>query len=736
MYASVILDLKAKQLDRPFSYRIPDELKAAIKPGVLVEVPFGSNNAVRKAFVIGLTEQIDYDPDRCKTIIRVLPKSAKLEDAMISLAIWMRDRFGGTLYQSLSVVLPEKQEIRTRKERFVSLAVPENEADITYWEAVRKKYYAIARLLEALLSEKRLPMSLVSDRLNISASTIENLLKKGIIDVQTEDNGNVSASVREGAASCAREKAGIVLNEEQQKAVRDVEASDKTTHLLYGITGSGKTEVYLQLIENALKKGQDAIVLIPEISLTYQTVMRFYSRFGEKVSIVHSRLSKGEKWERFEKAKHGEIRIMIGPRSALFTPFKNLGLIIIDEFHDGSYESELSPRYNAPEVAEKRAADCNAKVVLGSATPLITTYTRAMNGEIGLSRLTKRASSGSFLPETEIVDMREELRKGNRTPLSESLRRKIKERLERNEQIMLFLNRRGYSGAVTCRSCGNSIACPHCSVSLNYHKDGTLRCHLCGYSMPMVKTCPKCDSKLIGTFGMGTEKAEAYVREAFPGIRTLRMDADTTAGKEGHEEIIEKFARHEADLLIGTQMIVKGHDFKDVTLVGILAADLSLFIPDYRSSERTFSLLLQAEGRAGRRDKPGECVIQTYNPEHYAVTAAKNQDYDSFYKEECTFRRQLRYPPFGEFFGIRVFGTDETEVKTGAEHLVKELKAAIPRLIALGPGEDNPYKLKDQYRFMTYFKTKTNEEKARVKALSEKITAGPEFKNILWTFLS
>jgi len=476
--------------------------------------------------------------------------------------------------------------------------------------------------------------------------------------------------------------------------------------------------------------------LIPEIALTYQTVMRFYERFQGLVSVVHSRLSAGEKCERFEDAKAGRIRVMIGPRSALFTPFRNLGLIIVDEFHENSYNSEQVPRYRTVETAIRRAEEAGGKAVLGSATPSLYVYEKAVRGEYGFYRLTKRAVEGAELPKVSVVDMREELKSGNRSVFSRPLQEKIGDRLSRGEQIMLFLNRRGYSGSVSCRSCGAPIECPHCSVAMNYHRNNTLQCHFCGYSIPMVKLCPKCGSPLLGTFGIGTQKVEEMITERFPGIRTLRMDADTTAGKDGHREILEKFRNGEAEVLIGTQMIVKGHDFPNVTLVGILAADLSLNVPDYRSAEHTYQLLTQAEGRAGRGLKAGECIVQTYNPEHYAVSAAAAQDYEAFYQSERIFRKQMKYPPFGAFLGLMFSGRSDSETEAFAEELTELLRREFPKEVTfLGPTEAPVLKVKDMYRYLLYFKGSSTELVLKVKQRAEEAgNAEAERRRIYMSF--
>lgn len=720
MYADVVIDISSKEVDRPFTYRIPEALRERAVIGTPVHIPFGAGNKLRQGFIIGLKETAEYPDERIKDIDSVDEKTADLETRFLSLAIWLRERYGGTLTQALSVVMPNKVKVEPRRERYFVWTGTDEELEKSLSEAQRKKHYARIRLLEAFTENRVMPASIARDRLNITSVNLKYFTEHGLVEVRTKDGNHLEKSLLTAIERHASRGMGIQLNREQEQAVRDIENDSRTVHLLFGVTGSGKTEVYLKLIEDALRDGKEAIVLIPEIALTYQTVMRFYARFGELVSVVHSRVSKGERFARFEEARSGEIKVMIGPRSALFTPFSNPGLIIIDEFHENSYLSEQVPKYSAVETAVKIASENGSKVVLGSATPLVECYEKALSGEYGLHRLLHRASSGAELPEVQVVDLREELRAGNRSIFSRALQEKMKERLDRNEQIMLFLNRRGYSGAVSCRSCGEPVTCPHCSVAMNYHKNGTLQCHFCGYTRPMVKTCPRCTSPLIGAFGIGTEKVEEMVKTLLPEVRTLRMDADTTAGKDGHQEILEKFMNHEADVLIGTQMIVKGHDFKDVTLVGILAADLSLNVPDYRSAERTFELLTQAEGRAGRAGKKGECIVQTYNPEHYAISAAAAQDYEAFYKSEMIFRRQMKYPPAGHFMGMTISGAWEKELAETAERLTEAARKAFPGVLFLGPAEAGIYKVKDMYRQVVWFKTPELSKLLDIKRFLEK----------------
>ena len=495
--------------------------------------------------------------------------------------------------------------------------------------------------------------------------------------------------------------------------------------LLHGITGSGKTEVYIRMAEEVIKRGQDVIVLVPEIALTYQTVARFSSYFQDSICILNSQLSKGEKYREFMKAMKGETHIMIGPRSALFAPFRNLGLIIIDEEHDTSYKSEMSPKYHAREVAEKRAELEGARVILGSATPAIESYHKALSGEYKLYELTDRVK-GAALPDVEIVDLRDELAKGNRSIISESLYNKLRAAFDRKEQAMLFINRRGFNTFVSCRSCGEAIKCPNCDVSLALHGRDTLMCHYCGYEEKMPHECPKCKSKLIGGYGTGTEKLEAEINKLFPDIKTLRMDRDTTTGKGSHGTIIKKFRDGEADCLVGTQMIVKGHDFPRVSVVGSVLADLSLFDTDFESAERTYDLLTQASGRAGRDEVPGHVVIQTYQPDHYAIAAAAVQDYKGFYEYEIAYRKMLHYPPFYHMLAVLVSSDVEAEAESMSGEIAEAIKQYVSRdenrdknVDIVGPAQAFIYRINNIYRKVIYIKAEDYDILTDVSALSD-----------------
>lgn len=504
-------------------------------------------------------------------------------------------------------------------------------------------------------------------------------------------------------------KPGPRLNPQQQQIAAsfdcDYDRKDRTPYLIHGITGSGKTEVYMEMIDRVLADGRQVIVLIPEIALTYQTVMRFYRRYGKRISVMNSRLSAGERYDQFDRAMKGETDIMIGPRSALFTPFSRLGLIILDEEHEGAYKSEVTPRYHAREVAEKLAGMNDAQLVMGSATPSLEAYTKAKAGIYKLFTLTERAGDLASLASTEVVDLREEMKAGNKSIFSRRMQELIADRLDKKQQVMLFMNRRGYSSFVSCRSCGKAMKCPHCDVSLTLHNKNRLVCHYCGYTIPLPKLCPECGSPYLAGFGIGTQKIEELARQNFPQARILRMDLDTTSKKGGHEAILSSFSKGEADILIGTQMIVKGHDFPGVTLVGILAADVSLYAPDYRCAERTFELLVQAAGRAGRGACPGIAVIQTYVPEHYSIRTAAAQNYEEFYRQEMGYRKLMAYPPVCHLLTVQIAGKEETRVNQTADLFKAKVEQSFPGQAAvIGPVPAPVYKVNDIYRKILYMK--------------------------------
>ena len=708
LYADVIIDISHSRLDRTYQYRIPVQLQETLEPGNVVEVPFGRGDKTTKGYVLRITDHASCPEEKLKSISRVETTLAGAQSRLTALALWMRDYYGSTTVQALRTVLPFRQKAPEKQKKTVTLKLPKEEAKKKLAWYREKHQKARARLLEALLEEPVLPQEIVTGSLKITLPTLRAMEEQGVLACETEQVYRTPALL----ARLQRQEMdppSFILTEEQQRIIRTIgeewDFADGKEYLIYGITGSGKTAVYMELIAEALKKGQQAILLIPEIALTYQNVLRFYRRFGERISVLHSKLSLSERYDQFERAKAGEIDVMIGPRSALFTPFSNLGIIIIDEEHESSYQSETAPRYDARETARKRIQLEHARLVLGSATPSLETFYRAKTGGSTLFTMTQRPSGGK-MPQVFLTDMREELREGNRSILSRELYDKIAERLERKEQVILFLNRRGYSGFVSCRSCGHVMKCPHCDVSLSLHKNGRLICHYCGYEQDAVTKCPECGSPYISGFKVGTQQIEELIKREFPDAGVLRMDADTTRGKDGHAEILRAFGKQEADILVGTQMIVKGHDFPQVTLVGILAADLSLNVSDFQASERTFQLLVQAAGRAGRGSREGEVVIQTYTPDHYALLCAAKQDYLSFYEQEMRFRQLSGYPPAGAMMAVHCSSEDRQKLEVAAGYLAKFIRQAAGRCKAsvIGPADEPVAKINDVYRKALYIK--------------------------------
>ena len=718
IFADIIIDISSEKLDRSFQYRVPEELEKEIKVGMVVSIPFGNGNQLRKGYVTGLTREPKVDPARLKNICGISSAEETTESRLIALAAWMRENYGSTMIQALKTVLPIQEKMKAKEKRYLCLKISREEAEKLLEELEKTRFKARTRLLRKLLKEPRLDVSYASKELGATTSVVKKMTEQGIISIEYEELLRNSLDTEK-----LRLEEELPLTPEQETAVREIlrewEKETPRPVLIEGVTGSGKTQVYMKLIETVLDQGQQAIILIPEIALTYQTVRRFYARFGEKVSVINSRQSQGERYDQFKRARRGEVQVMVGPRSALFTPFANLGLIVIDEEHESSYKSENSPRYHARETAVERARLEHARVVLGSATPSLEAYHKAMEGTYGLVKLQSRYQDRP-MPQVSVVDLREELKAGNRSVLSRKLKEAMKDRLEKREQIILFLNRRGYAGFVSCRSCGQVMKCPHCDVSLSEHNNGRLLCHYCGYETVKPQACPVCGSPYIGGFKAGTQQIEKVVKESFPGVRTLRMDFDTTRTKGSYEKILSAFASHEADVLIGTQMIVKGHDFPDVTLVGIVAADLSLNAEDYRCSERTFQLLCQAVGRGGRGNKPGEAVIQTYHPDHYSIQAAAVQDYEAFYQEEMSYRMLLDYPPASHMMAVLGSCPEEELLVQAMHYLELYIHRVYKDLHVIGPAYASVGKVKDIYRQVIYLKHEKQETLVRIKDQLEK----------------
>lgn len=715
-YAKIIVDISHESVDRPFTYRIPATLTDCIRIGTCVRIPFGRGNKMIKGYVVALSNQADFPDDKIKEIESVLVSQDDSEGRMMQLAAWIKEHYGSTMIQALKIVLPVKKTVKPIEKKTIELLYGREEAQQLLEECKRKHQSAKVRILEELVNEKVLDYQLVRGKLNVSLQTLNKLQEQGVLKIHATDYFRNPVVIEKSKETDKELLPG------QQEIVNDFTAEYsqgiRRTYLLHGVTGSGKTEVYIRMIKEVVKSGKQAIFLIPEIALTYQTVLRFYHHFGRRVSIVNSTLSYGEKYDQFMRAKKGELDVIIGPRSALFTPFGNLGLIVIDEEHESSYKSEGMPRYHARETALKLAEMTNSSVVLGSATPSIDSYYHAKNGEYKLYTLKERASGGT-LPLVHTVDLCQELKEGNRSIFSRKLQELIADRLQKKEQIMLFLNRRGYAGFISCRSCGHVMKCPHCDISLSEHKNGTLVCHYCGYSIKKPALCPECSSKYLLGFKAGTEQIEEQLQQLFPGIRVLRMDGDTTKTKDSYEKILSSFKEKEADVLVGTQMIVKGHDFSDVTLMGIIAADLSLAANDYRAGERTFALLTQASGRAGRGKSAGEVVIQTYQPEHYSIVHAKDQDYEHFYEEEILYRQLLAYPPVCHILAVMVYSKSEEAAESFAEQLSLKAKEAEQENILVGPAPAGIRKINDLYRQVFMIKSSKEESLIKIKDILE-----------------
>ena len=732
LYADVIVDISHEKLDKSFQYRVPERLKPRIQVGMAVKIPFGRANREMTGYVVNLTGQASIGTDRIKEVLEINERAETIEDKMMRLAAWIRSQYGATMNQALKTVLPVKAKVQEKQKKTIRLLLEEKAAQEYLEEAKRKHYAARVRLLEALLAAEAntLNYSEALRMLQITSATLQPLVKDGVVALDSDRVYRGAClkteTVKEKRQTPNAQQQNVILG------ILDEFRNQGRPCLIHGVTGSGKTLVYMELIRSVLEEGKQVIMLIPEIALTYQTVRRFYEYFGNQVSILHSRLSQGERYDQMQQAREGRVKVMIGPRSALFTPFPNLGMIIIDEEHENSYKSETMPRYHAREVAIQRAHMEQAQVVLGSATPSVDSYFKAKNGAYALFTMTQRYEDRP-LPKVEIVDLRRELRSGNRSMISEPLAKAMQQRLQKGEQMMLFLNRRGYAGFVSCRSCGYVAKCPHCDVSMSLHNHGRLICHYCGYETAAYQKCPSCGSPYIGGFKAGTQQIEKMVKTMFPKSRVLRMDFDTTRKKEGHTKILEAFNRQEADILIGTQMIVKGHDFPNVTLVGVLAADLSLNDADFRSGERTFQLLTQAVGRAGRGMVPGEAFVQTYQPEHYSIRAAVSQDYEAFYEEEIAYRALMKYPPASAMMAILGGSEDEQLLQQGMKYIGEYIARLDPnkRLQVIGPAPETVSRVQDIYRQVIYVKHNDRKILTALKdKLEEYIEMNRGFSNI------
>lgn len=696
MIAKVLVEINNINVDKTFDYIVPFKYIEKIKIGMRVKVPFASREL--EGFVLDLVNSTD-DNYELKEIISIVDEEPILNNELLHLGQFMSKKYFSTLISCYQTMLPKALKAQNK--------TTINKKMIKYVELCSNSFPKLKPNQEKIVEYLRINGKVKKEEVSkISVSGVNTLIKNGIIiESLIEEYRLVTKDIN-------KEKETFKLTVEQQEAKNKIlSQTQSSVFLLHGVTGSGKTVVYMEIVEEMLNRGKDSIFLVPEISLTPQMVYHFKSRFGDEVAVLHSRLSEGEKYDEYRKIVEGKVHIVVGARSAVFAPFKNLGAIIIDEEHTTSYKQDNNPKYSAIEIAIERAKNNNAIVILGSATPSLETYARSIKGLYTLVELKHRVNTNN-LPLVEIVDMSKEKHRGS--IFSSRLITEVNKRLEKHEQIILLLNRRGYSSFITCSNCGYTAKCPHCDITLTYHKtSNTLRCHYCGYADKMNDICPSCGEKAIKTLGTGTEKVEEEIKKVF-NARVVRMDLDTTSKKGSHEKIITAFKNHEYDILLGTQMIAKGLDFSNVTLVGVINADTSLMIPNYRSNEYTFQLLMQTAGRSGRGEKNGSVIIQTFNPEHYAITLASKHDYIDFFKQEMEVRRKLSYPPYYYLIYIKVIGKDYNKISIESNKIASILTRELKNSKILGPTTCSVFKLNGLFRFGIIIKYKKEEKMEEV----------------------
>ena len=690
MVANVLVELSNRNIDKTFTYNIPNELENLIKVGIRVLVPFGKQTL--EGFVLSISENTNSEIE-LKDIIKPIDDEVILNEELLELGKFIKRKTLSTLISAYQVMLPKalKADKKTKiNKSYESNIIIKDEKLLKDYKLTDKQKIIIDEIRNGKNDKKHLK--------DLAASSLTTLLNKGILEEVLSEKYRLSIENK-------KEYKKVELNDEQKNAVNTVlsDLDKSNTYLLYGVTGSGKTEVYMEIIDAMLLQGKTAIVLVPEISLTPQMVERFSSRFKENIAILHSRLNDGEKYDEYRKIARGEVKIVIGARSAIFAPLKNIGVIIVDEEHTTSYKQESTPKYNAIDIAVERAKHHNAQVVLGSATPTLESFAKVIKGIYKLIELKKRANNKA-LPTVTLVDMNKEKNKNNH--FSKTLIQEIQNTLDRKEQVILLLNRRGYSSFVTCSNCGYVSKCPNCDITLTYHKTSDMeRCHYCGYATRRKEICPECHEKAIEQLGYGTEKIEEELKSLF-NARVIRMDLDTTGTKGAHEKIISAFRNQEYDILLGTQMIAKGLDFANVTLVGVINADTSLMIPNFRSSEYTFDLLSQVSGRSGRGEKKGTVIIQTFNQDHYAIKLAKTHDYMAFFKEEMKIRKTLQYPPYCFLVSIKVISKDYNLAQAESNLIAKRLRENLLNSTVLGPSIGSTFKINNTYRFGIIIKYK------------------------------
>ncbi|NLV89065.1 MAG: primosomal protein N' [Tissierellia bacterium] len=801
-YGQVIIDNRASQVDKPFTYIIDKDLIDVVKVGMRVIVPFGQGNKLIKGIVIDILEEFESEYE-LKKIVDVIDDKPLVTKELIDLSKWIKENYLSTYFDALQLVLPpgDFKEVNTyveaigntsyenlTKDEFriinylnsrgrILLADLKKEINLTginkilnkledngliettievktsiekkleKWIKISNKGKSLEEILEKINKRATKQIEIIkylyavedisfkelSRKVNATSYSIKSLENKGLVKLYHRE---VS---RNPIKKEIKEYKKHILSSSQRKVYQRIKNSfhgndNSNKFLIHGVTGSGKTEIYLQLVEEMIELGRDSIILVPEISLTPQTIDRFVGRFGDLVAVLHSKLSYGERFDEWRKIKEGKVKIVIGARSAVFAPFKNLGLIIIDEEHESTYKSSQNPKYHAIEVAKKRADLEKGFLVLGSATPSVDTYYESLKGDIVLLELKERINN-LVLPKIKVIDMREELNKGNKSIFSEELYNSLKENLYKERQSILFLNRRGFSTFVSCRNCGYVVKCNNCDISMTYHRNkNKLRCHYCGLAINPPNTCPSCGSKYIKYFGIGTEKVEEFTKELFPEASIVRMDMDTTSRKGSHEAILEDMKNGKIDILIGTQMISKGLDFENVTLVGIIAADTTLNLPDFRSPERGFQLITQVAGRAGRGDNEGKVILQTYDPSHYSIIFSEKHDYMSFYDTEIKLREEFLYPPFVDLISILVYGQDNIKVASVSKEIYNIIKGEISWLDEdqknrhiIGPYPAPLERINNNFRWQILIKSHKNNINS-LKALIKRVCINNEYK--------
>ena len=687
MLADILVEVVAKTTDKTFTYHIPDGMKA--KEGMRALVPFGRRNI--EGFIIRIYDEVELDYE-VKDIIQLVDEKPVLNEEMLELGKYISKKTLSPLTLSYQTMLPSGLKAKEKTNI--------NKKIVKYLHVLKDGEFKGEKQKQVFDYVKKNNLVLKAEANKISSSAMKTLINNGYLEEVEKEVYRLDEEVEV-------EKKHYDLTEEQAKVLESVKFDKFKPYLLHGVTGSGKTLVYIGLIEKVLKQGKEAILLVPEISLTPQVVDIFKKRFGKTIAILHSGLSNGEKYDEWRKIERKEVSIVIGARSAIFAPFTNLGIIIIDEEHSNTYKQDNVPRYNAIDVALRRGKTYNIPVVLGSATPSVESYTRAKAGIYELLVMKNRVNKK--MPKVYLVDMKDEFKKGNRV-FSDIFKEKMNDRLSKNEQVLVLLNRRGYSTVITCKECGFTHKCPNCDIPLTYHKNGNImKCHYCDYKVPRLLECPKCYSKNINSLGMGTEKLESLIKEEFKDAKVIRMDQDTTRNKGAHKRIIDDFKEGKYNVLVGTQMIAKGLDFPKVTLVCVVNGDATLNIPDFRSSERTYELLSQVSGRAGRDKLDGEVIIQGFNVSHYSIVYAKNNDYESFYNEEMKIRKVLKYPPYYNLCLIKVSGKNYDEVYSEASKITTYLKSNLNNIV-LGPASASMPKINNIYYVQIIIKFKNTKE--------------------------